>query len=76
MQVESKIGGKCSIFWPPANLGEGWWKGLYGLPVPHLGSKHRYTFYLAAIGRLITLSAIWLKKEDSEVKQLCRPATK
>jgi len=33
-------------------MGEGW-----GLFMPYLGSKHRYTFYPAAIGGLVTLSA-------------------
>jgi len=45
-------------FFDPCKTGEGWWGGLYELFVPHLGSKHRYIFYPAAVGSLVTLSAV------------------
>jgi len=38
-----------------------------------LGSKSRYTFYPAAIGRLVTLRAVWdfkKKKGNSEIKYI------
>jgi len=65
-----KNGGKISHFLTPLwKIRDGWWRCLYKLFVPHIGSKHRYTFYPVAIGGLVTLDG-WLKKEEPAVKHI------
>jgi len=58
MRVGSKIGTKFAYFLAFCKkIGENWWRCLWEFFMRHLGSKRRYTFYTAAIGRLVTLRA-------------------
>jgi len=50
--------GKSSHFLTPCKIGEDWWGCLYEVFVPYIDSKHRYTFYRAAIGGLVTQRAV------------------
>jgi len=69
MRVKSKIWGEFRTFWPPWKIGKGWWRCLYEWFVPHIGSKHRYTFYRQR-------SAVWshvgrlTKKDEPSVKHI------
>jgi len=68
MQVRSKNGGKIPHFlW---KIEKRWWRCLYELFVPHVGYKHRYAFYLAAIGGLVTRNGRLPKNEELEVKHI------
>jgi len=48
---------------PLWKIGEGWWRYLYELFVPHIGSKHRYTFTRRRLASGYTLGG-WLKKKN------------
>jgi len=56
-RLEYELGRKTGqnfAFVPPVQIGNGWWRCLYELFESHIGFKHRYTFYTAAIGGLVT----------------------
>jgi len=70
MRMGSNNGENFAFFDPLRRIWESWWRRLYEVFVPRIGSKHRYTSYPAAVGNLVTRWTVGKIEEEPPVKHI------